>query len=172
MHEQAFWKNLEWNLNQMIVQSEQAKNVNGRARSGYYKSAILLGCSVAEALAHRLLSKRMGALKTEDVPFDDWECFDSKPLPDNYPAEGIKLAICRRRRPRFVLSDQTIFKRVNEMCQKIGIFSVSEFEKIEWLRKEMRNKIHLQGLSDIERSWTKKDLDRVSSVIVFLVDKN
>jgi|GEM_PF-4522871 len=47
-------KNIAWNLKQVVIQLSHAHKVKGKARSGYYKIALMLDCSVVEALAHEL----------------------------------------------------------------------------------------------------------------------
>ena len=84
--------------------------------------------------------------------------------------DGTRLAICKRRQPRFQLKTHTDFKAVNETCLKLSIFMRPFFKHIERVR-ETRNKIHLQNLDRVERSWTKRDLEMVSSVLNGLIDK-
>ena len=53
----VFDKNVEWNLVQIAVQVGHAEKVRTRARSGYYKSAIMLAAAIVEALAYKILEK-------------------------------------------------------------------------------------------------------------------
>ena len=74
----VFWENIHWNIDQIAVQQAQAEKVNGRAKSGYYKAAILLASSVVEALAYKLLEQEIARLPEDRLPLQDWECFESK----------------------------------------------------------------------------------------------
>jgi hypothetical protein len=161
-----FFKNIQWNLEQVSVQSVLARKVKGRARSGYYKAAIIIASSVVEALAYKILSRE----NTERMPWEDWKCIKSNHLSPRYKSEdGNILSICERIKPRFRLEKYTDFKKVNEVCFKLEIFSKRFFRKIEKIR-ELRNKIHIQGLDNIDRSYTRNELEYISSVINNLLD--
>lgn len=43
MDKEIFKQNIEWNIDQIAVQFAQAENVKGRAKSGFYKAAVVLG---------------------------------------------------------------------------------------------------------------------------------
>jgi|GEM_PF-2673716 len=161
MDSNSFNKNVEWNIEQIGLQVLHAKKVNGRARSGYYKAAIVLAASVVEALAFKLLEMN----KEQEMPLNDWKCLNSCFLPEKLKsANGNRLSICERKQEKFCLTKHTDFKEVNEVCKKIKIFSDQFFNKIETVRR-LRNKIHIQGLENIDRSYTNKDLEFVSSVM-------
>lgn len=165
MSTETFKINVAWHIRQILVLNFHAENVNGRARSGYYKSAIMLAASVAEAISFKILEKNNN-LK---MPLEDWKCIYSSPLPARYKSErGNRLSICERSQPSFLLSKQTDFKKVNEVCKKLKLFDDKLFKKVEKIRV-LRNKIHIQGLDNIDRSYTKKELVFVSSVVGELV---
>lgn len=165
-----FWGNIRWNIRHTIVQHRLATTTRGRNKSGFYKTAILLGCSVVEALAHRYLEQEMVKLPESKIPLLDWECFESQVLPDSFSVSGIPLAVCRRRRPKFEIDSWTEFAKVNSICLKLKLFSEPFYQKIDTVRI-MRNKIHLQSLERVETSWSRKDFNRMSSVMLKLVDK-
>ncbi|NCO24987.1 hypothetical protein GW901_00470 [Candidatus Parcubacteria bacterium] len=162
----TFTENIRWNLEQIVVQFRHAEKVKGRARSGYYKAAIMLAASVVEALAFKILSE--SNLK---MPLGDWQCKNSSFLPEFCQSKnGYKLSVCERIQPVFKLERNTDFKKVNEICLELKIFSKRFFKKIEKVRI-LRNKIHIQGLGNIDRSYTKKELEFVSSVMNELLNK-
>lgn len=166
MNGDTFNQNVRWNLEQIAVQVGHAEKVKGRARSGYYKAAIILAASVVEALAFRILSK-----SSLNMPLGDWQCKNSSFLPTFCQSKnGNRLSVCERVQPTFKLERNTDFKKVNEVCFKIKVFSKNFFEKIEKVRN-LRNKIHIQGLSNLDRSYTKKELEFVSSVVNELLSK-
>ena len=142
--------------------------MRGRAKTGYYKVAILLEAAVVEALAHHILKIKIqgGA----SIPNGPWECYECYTLPQIYQQGVDKLAICKRRILVFRLTNKTDFAKVNKICKDLNIFSNSFFKKIERIRT-MRNRIHLQGLDQIDRSYTMKQVDSVGYVINKLIDK-
>jgi hypothetical protein len=165
MSSEAFNTNIEWNFAQIAVFIFHADQVNGRAKSGYYKAAILLAASIAEAFAFKILEKNNGL----PMPPEDWRCVYSNPLPSKYKSNtGNLLSICERIQPTFKLTTQTDFKKVNEVCKKLGLFDKKLFIRIERVRI-LRNKIHIQSLDNVNRSYTRKQLENVSSVINDLV---
>ncbi len=166
MVESPFAENIKWNLEQIVVQFRHAEKVKGRARSGYYKAAIMLAASVVEALAFKVLSG--SNLK---MPLGDWQCKNSSFLPEFCQSKnGCKLSVCERNQTVFKLERNTDFKKVNEICLEIKIFSEQFFKKIEKVRI-LRNKIHIQGLGNIDRSYTKMELEFISSVMAELLNK-
>jgi len=162
----TFAENVKWNLEQVAVQVGHAEKVKGRARSGYYKAAIMLAASIVEALAFKILSK-----SKLEMPLGDWQCKNSSFLPIFCQSKNKnRLSVCERIQPIFKLERKTDFKKVNEVCLKLGIFSQKSFKKIDKIRK-LRNKIHIQGLSNLDRSYTKKQLEFVSSIMDELLGK-
>lgn len=167
MHTETFNKNVQWNLEQVAVQVGHAERVKTRARSGYYKSAIILAAAIVEALAYKILEQNSFL----EMPLEDWQCVRSSLLSQQYQSKrGERLSICERTKPKFRLNKQTDFKKVNEVCLVLKIFSKKLFNKIEKVRK-LRNKIHIQGLNNLDRSYTKNELEFISSVMNELLGK-
>lgn len=167
MSTETFNKNVQWNLEQVAVQVGHAERVRTRARSGYYKSAIILAAAIVEALAYKILEQG----NSLEMPLEDWQCVRSSFLSQQYKSNrGERLSICERIKPKFKLSKQTDFKKTNEVCLALKIFSKKLFDKIEKIRK-LRNKIHIQGLDNLDRSYTKSELEFISSAMNELLDK-
>lgn len=119
----TFAENVKWNLEQVAVQVGHAEKVKGRARSGYYKAAIMLAASIVEALAFKILSK-----SKLEMPLGDWQCKNSSFLPIFCQSKNKnRLSVCERIQPIFKLERKTDFKKVNEVCLKLGIFSQKSF---------------------------------------------
>lgn len=167
MDVETFNKNVEWNLEQIAVQVGHAEKVRTRARSGYYKAAIILAAAIVEAISYKVLEQNNAV----EMPYEDWQCVRTSLLPQQYKSDkGERLGICERIRPKFILNRFTDFKKVNEVCFELGIFSNKLFNKIEKIRK-LRNKIHIQGLDNLDRSYTKSELEFISSVMNELLSK-
>ncbi|MDP4011780.1 MAG: hypothetical protein Q8P72_06165 [Candidatus Roizmanbacteria bacterium] len=166
MISEVFKKNVKWNIEQASIQFAQAGRVNGRERSGFYKASVMLAASVVEALAFKLLETN----NHREMPFDDWTCRESYLLPEQYISDGSRLSICKRAQEKFELKKHTDFKKINEVCYKLNLFSDKFFEDIEKIRT-LRNKIHIQGLEYVDRSYTKRELEFISSMIPLLLGK-
>lgn len=162
--------NVALHFEQISVQLSHADKVNGRAKSGYYKVAILLAAAAAEALAHAVLRAKLDNGATP--PLGQWECFESHNLPLTHQPQRTNylLSICKRRQPIFRLTEKTDFARVNAVCKDLGVFSTSFYNKIERVRT-LRNRIHLQSLTEVDRSYNKQKLDSIGFVINKLIDK-
>ena len=162
--------NVIWHFELIGVQIKHADTVKGREKSGYYKVAILLASATAEALAHAVLRAKLaeGILP----PSGGWECYESYFLPDSHQNQNtpFRLSICKRHKVIFELTDKTDFIRVNEVSKELGIFSEAFFKKMEKVRK-MRNKIHIQSLDSVDRSYNKEQLDSIGYVVNKLIDK-
>jgi hypothetical protein len=166
MISEVFKKNVEWNMGQVATQLIHAGGVNGRARSGFYKVTVMLAASVVEALAFKFLEIHSSC----EMPLDDWTCRESHLLPEQYMSDGCRLSVCKRTQEKFELKKHTDFKKINEVCRKLSLFSDKFFGDIEKIRT-LRNKIHIQGLEYVDRSYTKRELKFISSVIPLLLGK-
>lgn len=166
MISEVFKKNVKWNVDQASTQFAHAGRVNGRAKSGFYKVAIMLAASVVEALAFKFLETNNGL----EMPLDEWICRESYLLPEHYVSNGYRLSICKRSQEKFELKKYTDFKKVNEVCHKLSLFSNNFFIDIERIRA-LRNKIHLQGLEYVDRSYTRKEFEFISSIISILLGR-
>ncbi|HKC14489.1 MAG TPA: hypothetical protein VKC89_00775 [Patescibacteria group bacterium] len=160
--------NIEWNIVQISLQINHANSVNGKAKSGYYRVSILLAAAVAEALAHTLLKDKLdGGM----IPPDEgWECFETHDLPDSHQPTTHRLSVCKRRKLPFQLTNKTDFVKVNKISKDLGIFSNAFFVKMDKVRI-LRNKIHLQSLTIVDRSYNKDQLDSIGYVIGKLLNK-
>ena len=169
VNEKILLENVVWNIEQIAVQYKHATEVRGKARSGYYKISIILACSIVEALAYVLLQRAIA--RGIEMPVLKTEYFDCQLLPKCFISDNNgRLVICKKRTPIFKLDTLTTFKEVNIISKKVGLFSkrLRLYNKLERIR-QMRNKIHLQGLGFVDKSYTRKDLEYVSSAIEALL---
>lgn len=158
--------NLKWHIELIAVQFRHAEKVKGRARSGYYKLATLLAASIVEAVVHALLVRKLG----EDgvIATDEYETYECSSLPKKFcPQE--ELAICKKRKKEFKLKKNPDFAILNLACLRENLLSPRLFKEIESIRT-VRNKIHIQGLDYIDRSYTKNKVGKLSEVMDNLLD--
>lgn len=154
--------NIKWNIRLIATQLRHAEKAKVRARSGYYKIAVILTLSIVEALVHALLVKKLGIVGSFSTgKIETYECSS---LPKKFYPEDIELAICKQREEIIKISKNPNFSVLNNTCLKLSLFSNNLFQKVEWARK-IRNKIHLQGLDRIDRSYNKRDLEKISGIM-------
>jgi hypothetical protein len=56
------------------------------------------------------------------------------------------------------------------VCLKKGLFTKRLFNKVEAVRA-IRNKIHIQGLEYVDRSYTQHDVERIAMIADELLNK-
>ena len=150
--------NIQWNIGLMIVQLRHAQKAKGRARSGYYKLDFMIGASIVEALVHALLLREIGEDGT--IKTGKKEIYGCSPLPSNfYRSPEEELVIAKRRDEVISLRRNTDFVILNRVCLNKGLFTKKFFDKVESIRTG-RNKIHIQGLSYVDRSYTQHDMEK------------
>jgi len=153
--------NIEWHIQLIAIQVRHAEKVKGRARSGYYKLATLLIASIVEAIVHALLVRKLGIDGV--ISTGDYETYECSPLPKKFCPQD-DLVICKRRKEEIKLRKNPDFAILNHTCLKEQLFSKSFLNKVESVRK-IRNKIHIQGLGHIDRSYTKNSVEKLSEVM-------
>jgi hypothetical protein len=157
-------KNIVLTMRQVIVFAVLSERSMKEAKIAYYKSMILLAASMVEALAHLLLKQ---ALKgKQDLPFGDWEYKEAhliKQINSNH-----EIVWCKRKRGPQRLSNGTPFKSVNKFCLELRVIPENLHTDCEKVRN-LRNKIHLMGLSSIDRNYKKADAEFVLSVALDLI---
>lgn len=158
-------QNLVVTLSHIIVLVKTADGVNKKAKHAYYKSILLLAGSMLEALTHLLL--KAGMKSGQKLPYGDWECKEPKIIRKLNSNKDI--VWCHRKRCRQKLTNITTFKNVNKMCKELSLITPSLFDECEKVR-EMRNRVHLMGLSTVVRTYKKEDAEYVLSVVVKVLD--
>ena len=68
------------------------------------------------------------------------------------------------------LNNNTDFVKINRACRKAKILTKDLFERSEKAR-EMRNKIHLTGLEEIDDLYNKKDVNYVFTTARKILDR-
>jgi hypothetical protein len=159
-------KNIEWNLSLMIVQIHHAGNVKTRARSGYYKMAYIIGASIVEALVHAILRKHLGENGVLDL--GEKETYECSALPASYYPKDEILVIAKQRDVVLPINKNPDFGKMNKACLRSTFISRRLFQRVEKIRKN-RNKLHLQGVLCIDRSYTLKDVKDVSDAVDQLI---
>ena len=67
MSEEIFFNNIERRMIDIAIQVKHAsqKGINNQAKSGYYRFAILLACTIAEGLLYRIVKNYLEIELTE-----------------------------------------------------------------------------------------------------------
>lgn len=168
MSEEIFFKNIQRRIIDIAVQTKHAsqKGISNQAKSGYYRFAILLACTIAEGLLFRLLKnhidKNGGSMGVSVVYKNPHN------IPDKYTKE--KTVLCIQKKIEISLSNQTKFSELIDYASKNNLISKKEKTKLENMMR-LRNKIHLQSLDNKDSGYTKRKLDNIFIVIDYLAKK-
>lgn len=123
--------------------------------SNLRKSIIIHTASVIEAL---LLWKLKQKIKTQQVELsNEWKYFNIKILHTINKSQQI---IAGRRELEKKRLDRLDFLRIIDLCLKYKIINKSLSNKLHKTR-ELRNKLHIGGLKEIEKNYTNKILKSV-----------
>ena len=168
MSEEIFFNNIERRIIDITVQVRHAskKGISNQAKSGYYRFAILLACTIAEGLLFKFVKKyldKTGGCMGVAIAYKD-----PHNIPDKYTKE--KTVLCIQKKIEISLSSQTKFSELIEYASKNKLISKKEKIKLVGMMR-LRNKIHLQSLEDKDGGYTKQKLDDIFSIIDYLAKK-
>ena len=139
-----------------LLTLSESKSYKGKNTlvSSLRKTIIIHTASIIEAL---LLWKFKQVCNTTKVELaDEWKYFDIKPIYKISESQEV-IAGFRRKEQRDI--DRIDFIRVTELCQKYNILRSKKLKiDIDTVR-ELRNRVHIGGLSEIEKEYKKSDLE-------------
>lgn len=150
-----------------LLQLASEKGVSAIKKSIYYQSAMILYCSIAEALTHELVWKLTyhdGNIVSETTEYKELLKIKSTTL---YSKDD--LYVCAKNKKKLLLSDADFGKYIIYLKNTKSIPN-SKYKQLDWIRRE-RNKIHLQGISGSDIGYTKRKIERVASCIDYLLER-
>lgn len=168
MPEEVFFNNIKRRMIDIAVQVKHAdqKGISNQAKSGYYRFAILLACTIAEGLLFRLVKRRLdenGGIMAEGTVYK---------YPHNIPPRYLKekTVLCIQEKVNIFLSNQTKLSELIDYASRSKLIAKKEKVKLEKMMR-LRNKIHLQSLRDKDNGYTKQKLDNIFSIVDYLAKK-
>jgi hypothetical protein len=156
-------RNIKATIGDAIVQVTHAQQVKTRARTGYYKVAILLMASTVEALLYDIIDTKC----TADPSL--WKTVQYRRYTRVDDIKGVNIGlphdlyICRQDMQDFQLGEKAMLKQMNIFCRDAKFISKKLSKDIDYVMKK-RNEIHLQGLTTTNRNYTAAMLERVAKV--------
>lgn len=163
------YENVQRRIIAVVIQLSQAdkEGINNVARSAYYRSAIILLCTIVESLVYALVESEVA--KAGGVYDKRIELKRLHKLPRSIFNRG-DTVIARENEKELLLQDyEPKFDEMNRFLKRNGIVDETEFRKLEYVRKE-RNKMHLQSLKTPDTGYTKDKVKRVSVAVDFLME--
>lgn len=166
MSDDIFLSNIERRFVDITVQVSHAsqKNISNQAKSGYYRFAILLACTIVEGLLFKIVSQHLnqngGNMGMATIYKDPHQ------IPPKYHSGNVVL--CMQEKVPILLSNQTKFSELIKFAREKSIITKKEKMKLEKVMR-LRNKIHVQSLEQKDNGYTKKKLDEIFESIDELV---
>ena len=148
-------------LKDVSVLLANSDSVNGRAKTVYYKSILIILGSIVEAYLYDLVCKRCAA---------DPTLFIKKTVELKSKTKISKVAFGGPKQYHIAeeiinyrtMKDVTAsFKSMNNFCREKALVSESLYKELEHVRK-LRNTVHLQTLASHKRSYTKPMLVKIT----------
>ena len=174
----ALRQNLAINFQYIIflISSEEEKDLPGPVSYSIFKNIILYTASIVEGVLHYTLERMIKAgkiIEDEVMPIspEKWKWLDVKEL---YSIDK-NTAVCggKRIRDKEKLSRNTQFITIIRAAAKAEIIDETLKISIDNLR-ELRNRIHLAGLSHVDNEYGKRDIEaqfEIASVVLDIAEK-
>jgi len=126
--------------------------------SSFRKTIIIYTASIIEALLLWKLKKKIKSRKVELS--DEWKYYNIKIL---HRIDDLGEVIGGNRKKEKKDINKLDFIRVVDLCVKHRIITERFSKKVHQVR-ELRNRLHIGGLAEIDKEYTKKDLNFVFGV--------
>lgn len=162
---------IESTIKDVGVQIGHAKTTkHNRAKSGYYRAAILLSAALVEAVLHDLIDMKCthnpNILSGVNVFKRSKGVRTIQKLDSAICANGKELWICEV--DRSLIDRRSSFKDMNDLALQIGIVGKRLYNKLEKVRKK-RNEIHIQTLQTGVRNYNYTTVEYTSTVLLELL---
>lgn len=164
----SFAENFERRVAAITIQLDHAEDsgVSTKAKSSYYRSAIILLCSLIEAVTFLVVRKNVPASKV------------IKTTKYYNPVQGLsehalgtqkKLHICECKYKDLKIEDAT-FGELLIFLKNKTVLSTTEYKLLNSVRIE-RNKIHMQGVDGHDTGYTKRKFNNLSRALPIILKK-
>lgn len=152
-----------------LLKLAEERGISNARKSTFYQSAMILLCSIAEALCYELAKRtasRSGHPIVEATQYRELHAIKAAVL-----SVSQDLFICAKDKKGLSVDDNGVdFGKFILFLKNHKEISYQKYKQLDWVRKQ-RNKVHLQGLSNSDTGYTKGKLDRVGEAIDYLITK-
>lgn len=163
-------ENIQHVFGHFVLLQQLVEKVPASAKPEFYKSIIVYTGVIMEAILHYELKRVLAGIKERPLE-TDWSAIETHPIHE-FDKKN-RIIWCRQVRKEFSLKRNTDFKKLNEVCLKLGILDGRHFKECEEVRA-LRNKIHLAGLAEVDRGYEKRTVTHVLEIaqrVINLVEK-
>lgn len=162
-------RNIDIALTEAIVQISHAEQVGTRARTGYYKVAMLLLASVIEAQLHHLIILHEANDSTIFDGHGKKKLVKIAQLNSANLGTTKALFICEEVIESFKLSKHTLLAAMNDFCLANSFIPARLKANIDSV-KDKRNELHLQSLRTVSRTFTRDMIDKAGYTVAELFE--
>ena len=144
---------------ELVAISNSEKYSQKSLISSFRKTIIVNTASIIEAL----LLEKLYTMFGEEIPLkESWKYYNVKTL--HSMSEEVQIICGARKKTQNKKKLQKLnFVEINRKCKDLGFFDEILFKEIEKVR-ELRNRLHIWGLKNIDKEYTKRDLEFVFSI--------
>ncbi len=166
------WNNVERRINAAarLLEHTETSGMGNTAKSSYYRSAIILLCTVVEGMVYELVKKY--TTPPDHILIPRSKTFKSKHrFPLTVFGSATQIVLCEELEEDICIDDtRADFGKFNIYLKNHKHISPAQYKNLNWVRIE-RNKVHLQGLNTPDTGYTKAKIERIGKVISFLEAK-
>lgn len=152
-----------------LLELTERSGVSNSVKSSYYRSAILLICSIVEGLVFELVRQ---STMTNDLVL--WQSTDHQKrhqIPASAFGTTADLIICEPMKKDVRITDNGVdFGKLNLYAKNNSLVTEKEYKMLSKVRTE-RNRIHIQSITAPDTGYTRNKVEIVSKPIPFLVTK-
>ncbi len=165
------WENIIRRLNAVKCLTAHIKGtrLSTKDKSSYYRSALIIICSIVEGLAYEIVKKNT---PPPDHFFEDTQKYSEVcNIRSSVLGTTSDVHLYRRQKVGLKINDEgATFARYNLFLKHNRIVSSGQYKTLDWMRRE-RNRLHIQGLTKADVDYTKIKIKRAAKAISFLISK-
>lgn len=153
-----------------LVSLEEEYDLPGAITYSVFKTVIIYTASIIESLVHFKLRQLINEGRAEESKMmgNEKKYSNWNKLYEISRLEKV-FGVVETLKPK-KLNSNTSFRDLNKVSKKVGLFDENLFEKSEEIR-ELRNRIHLYSLKDVDDQYSKNDIADIFSMTGELVDR-
>jgi hypothetical protein len=165
------WDNVDRRISaaaRLLAHAEIA-GVGNTAKSSYYRSAIILLCTVVEGMVYELVKKH--TTPPNHIFNTNTKYIEKYKIPLGVLGNTDPLFIFVKKEENVSINDKGAdFGKYIMYLKNHNIVTKTEYQNLNWSRLE-RNKIHVQGLTTPDTGYTKAKIEKIGKIISFLEKK-
>jgi len=165
-----FWDNVGMRMTAIgiYIHESQKEGINTVAKSAYYRSAVILTCTLIEGLVYHLVQHESSS---EDNIVKRIKEYKNKcKISPSFFNQNDVFLVLESCKDVCIGEEGVTFQDLNRYLKRSNKITDKEYNKLEYARKE-RNKIHVQSLNVPDVGYTKRKINKMTNILILLIDK-